>query len=600
MPTLHQFDYLFAFGVIFCTLDAYQIGANDVANSWATSVSSKSVTMKQAILGAAIFEFLGAVLVGGRVSSTIKNGIIPADVFKNDAGLQLLGFVNAIFISSLWLTLATYMSWPVSTTYSIVSAVLGVGIAVGGFDAPSWGWNGGKGMAAIWGGLVIAPAMAAGFGAIIFLLVKYIVLKRKDSTRWGLITGPIWFFIVACVLTMSIIYKGSPQLNLEDMSPGKTAAVILLTGLVVGILSVLFWVPYVRAKVIKKDYTIRFYHFFYGPFLWNRPAPADAGEIGKGAVADYRIRDHKEGDVVNDPIKVYGNPDSMAEQATMADQATVTEEAGNDEKAPRKTDSLEGSSDVAHAIPLESKLEKELEVPQHPIEGPWILPKNIWIVLRHRAYPFVHKMLTHGAGVDVHARQAGTGTKDAERMQKIYGRAVQYPNETEHIFSFMQVMTACTASFAHGANDLSNAIGPFSVIYYTWKNGVPAGKESDVEVWMLVYGAATLVLGLATYGYNIMSVLGNRITLVSPSRGFCMELGGAITVILASQYGIPVSTTMCITGATIGVGLCNGDVKSIAWRSIGWIYLGWILTIVVVAIASACLLAIVINAPRLN
>lgn len=121
-------------------------GANDVANSWATSVSSKSVTMKQAIVGAAIFEFLGAVLVGGRVSSTIKNGIIPANVFQNDAGLQLLGFVNAIFISSrmylqllfswssadilansVWLTLATYMSWPVSTTYSIVSAVLGVG-----------------------------------------------------------------------------------------------------------------------------------------------------------------------------------------------------------------------------------------------------------------------------------------------------------------------------------------------------------------------------------------------------------------------------------------------------------------------------------------
>jgi sodium-dependent phosphate transporter len=94
-----------------------------------------------------------------------------------------------------------------------------------------------------------------------------------------------------------------------------------------------------------------------------------------------------------------------------------------------------------------------------------------------------------------------------------------------------------TNPFVHvcSANDLSNAIGPFSVIYYTWKNGIPAGAESDVEVWMLVYGAATLVLGLATYGYNIMSVLGNRITLVSPSRGFCMELGGAITVILVSR-----------------------------------------------------------------
>jgi sodium-dependent phosphate transporter len=89
---------------------------------------------------------------------------------------------------------------------------------------------------------------------------------------------------------------------------------------------------------------------------------------------------------------------------------------------------------------------------------------------------------------------------------------------------------------------LSNAIGPFSVIYYTWKNGIPAGKESDVEVWMLVYGAATLVLGLATYGYNIMAVLGNRITLHSPSRGFCMELGGAITVILVSDVAGLVQT----------------------------------------------------------
>jgi phosphate/sulfate permease len=146
-------------------------------------------------------------------------------------------------------------------------------------------------------------------------------------------------------------------------------------------------------------------------------------------------------------------------------------------------------------------------------------------------------------------------------MAVIHGAAKQYDNDTEYAFTFMQVLTSCTASFAHGANDLSNAIGPFSVIYYTWKFGLPAGKSSEIEVWMLVYGAAALVLGLATYGYNIMAVLGNRITLISPSRGFTMELGAAITVILASQYGIPVSTTMCITGATVGVSCCNGD-----WR----------------------------------
>ena len=126
-------------------------------------------------------------------------------------------------------------------------------------------------------------------------------------------------------------------------------------------------------------------------------------------------------------------------------------------------------------------------------------------------------------------------------------------------------MTSCVGSFGHGANDLGNAIGPFSVIYYTWKNSAVAGKSSPVEVWMLAYGAITLCVGLATYGYHTMAILGNRITLMSPSRGFCMELGSAITyvwpllatfastladsscrVILASQYGIPTSTTMCI------------------------------------------------------
>ena len=282
MPTLHQYDYLFAFGVIFCTLDAFMIGeswlgifatsckgldannspflsrvsgANDVANAFATAVASKSLTMRQATMAAALFEFLGAVLVGARVSSTIKNGIVPASIFANNAGLQLLAFVNAIFVSSIWLSIATRLGWPVSTTYSIVSAVAGVGIACGGFDAPQWGWNGGSGLGAIFAGLVIAPLMAAGFASTVYLLVKYIVLVRANPTRWALLTGPFWFMVVACVCTMSIVYKGSPSLNLDDMSPGKTAAAILLTGFVIGLLAAVFWLSFVYGKVIKKDYS---------------------------------------------------------------------------------------------------------------------------------------------------------------------------------------------------------------------------------------------------------------------------------------------------------------------------------------------------------
>lgn len=96
-------------------------------------------------------------------------------------------------------------------------------------------------------------------------------------------------------------------------------------------------------------------------------------------------------------------------------------------------------------------------------------------------------------------------------------------------------MTACTASFSHGSNDLANAIGPFSTIYFVWKNGRTTSSTTPTDVWMLVFGSACLVIGLGTYGYNIMKVLGNRLTAHSPSRGFSMELGASITVLLASQ-----------------------------------------------------------------
>jgi sodium-dependent phosphate transporter len=180
----------------------------------------------------------------------------------------------------------------------------------------------------------------------------------------------------------------------------------------------------------------------------------------------------------------------------------------------------------------------------------------------------------------------------------MHRNAKQYPNETEHLYSFLQVMTACTASFAHGSNDVANAIGPFAAIYSAWSTGQASTKNTPTPVWILVYGAVMIVIGLATYGYNIMRVLGNKLTLHSPSRGFSMELGSTITILLASIYGIPVSSTMCIVGATLGVGLCNGDWRTFNWRGLGWIVLGWVLTVPIVGTAAGCLMGIVLNAPH--
>jgi sodium-dependent phosphate transporter len=123
-------------------------------------------------------------------------------------------------------------------------------------------------------------------------------------------------------------------------------------------------------------------------------------------------------------------------------------------------------------------------------------------------------------------------------------------------------------------------------------------SKSPVPVWILAYGGIGIVIGLATYGYKIMSVLGNRITLHSPSRGFSMEFGAALTVILATRLALPVSTTQSISGATVAVGLCNGDRRSINWKMVLWICFGWVITIPITGVGAGLIFAIITNSPR--
>lgn len=131
---LHQFDYIFAFGLIFAFLDAWNIGANDVANSFATSVSSRSLTLKQAMVIASITEFTGALAVGARVADTIRTKVIKIDQFKDEPSILMLAMTCALIGSSVYMTIATRYGLPVSTTHSIMGGVIGVGVATLGVD----------------------------------------------------------------------------------------------------------------------------------------------------------------------------------------------------------------------------------------------------------------------------------------------------------------------------------------------------------------------------------------------------------------------------------------------------------------------------------
>jgi inorganic phosphate transporter, PiT family len=147
----------------------------------------------------------------------------------------------------------------------------------------------------------------------------------------------------------------------------------------------------------------------------------------------------------------------------------------------------------------------------------------------------------------------------------------------ERVFGVLQVMTACAVAFAHGSNDVANAIGPLAAVLQAATGAAVEGK-AQVAPWMLAVGGVGIVLGLATWGYRVIETVGRRITELTPSRGFAAELAAALTIVLASRLGIPVSTTHILVGSVLGVGLARG-IGALDLRVVGSIVVSWLATL---------------------
>jgi PiT family inorganic phosphate transporter len=154
----------------------------------------------------------------------------------------------------------------------------------------------------------------------------------------------------------------------------------------------------------------------------------------------------------------------------------------------------------------------------------------------------------------------------------------------ERVFVVLQILTACAVAFAHGSNDVANAIGPLAAVVHVAREMDVTGK-SPVEPWMLAVGGVGIVIGLATWGYRVMETVGKKITELTPSRGFAAELGAATTIVVASRLGIPVSTTHVLVGSVLGVGLARG-IGVLDLRVVGRILVSWVVTLPIAAILS--------------
>jgi sodium-dependent phosphate transporter len=399
------------------------------------------------------------------------------------------------------------------------------------------------------------------------------VLERKNSLTWALRLVPFYFAFTAAILALFIVVETPTAPSLEEFGAGKAAGIIL--GVFAGVLAFayVFFRPYFHRRLIKEDARLRFYHVFLGPTLWKEdpwiywPAPAD-GEV----VIDYYESAHRA------PLQ----PTNKS-----LDPLAITQETTSLPTDEKKQVPSDIPTDPEQQTPPPAPLPKKFMGPKERFLSP---TAHLPIYYPQRIWSWTKFIVLQGVTRDCVSHSS-------DHLAKTHARAVVYDNKVEHLWTYCQVASAMIMSIAHGSNDVANAVGPWAAAYQTYQSGF-VDTKSPTPIWILVVAGFLLGLGFWVFGYHIIRSLGNKITQLSPTRGFSMELGAAITVLLASRLGLPVSTTQCLTGATVGVALMNFDVGAVNWRQIGFIFSGWLMTLPVAGLMSGLLMVMALNTPH--
>ena len=394
-------NVLLILAIVFGVFMAWGIGANDVANAMGTSVGSGAVTIKQAIVIAVIFELSGAILAGGEVTATIRKGILDAALFVNEPHLLVYGMLASLLAAGAWLLIASSFGLPVSTTHSIVGAIVGFGAVGIGVDAVAW-----SEVFKIVISWIASPVLAGIISFTLFRSLQNLIIDTKNPFGNAKKYVPYYMFLVGFVVSLVTIFKGLKHVGLSFNT---------LT-----------------------SYSL---------------------SIGFGLL-----------------VAIIGT----------------------------------------------------------------LLIRNIHL--------------------------------DPDENKDFYYASM------ERVFGVLMIITAAAMAFAHGSNDVANAVGPLAAVISVVQTGGEIEGSALVPWWVLVLGGGGIVVGLVTYGHKVIATVGTGITELTPSRGFAATLAAATTVVLASGTGLPISTTHTLVGAVLGVGLARG-MAALNLRVIGTIAMSWLITL---------------------
>jgi PiT family inorganic phosphate transporter len=227
---------------------AWGIGANDVANAMATSIGSGALTIRQALIVAAIFEFAGAVLAGGEVTSTIRKGMVDASLFADEPEMFIYGMLATLLAAGTWLLIASRKGWPVSTTHTIVGAIVGFAVVAVGVDAVKWDKIGSIVMS--W---IISPLTAGVIAFFVFKSIQSLILDRSDPLERARLYAPFYVFIAVMLIALVTMFKGLKHVGL-DLDTWQSYGIAIVCGLIVALISKVAISRIKSDKAANKDF----------------------------------------------------------------------------------------------------------------------------------------------------------------------------------------------------------------------------------------------------------------------------------------------------------------------------------------------------------
>ncbi|GLV39179.1 Na[+]-dependent inorganic phosphate cotransporter type III [Carabus blaptoides fortunei] len=543
--------WLMVLGFIIAFVLAFGIGANDVANSFGTSVGSKVLSVHQACFLATVFEIAGAILIGYKVSDTMRKGILDIDLYENDELELMLGCLSALASSAVWLLVATFFKLPISGTHSIVGATVGFSLVARGTQGLHWGT-----LVTIVASWFISPVLSGITSILIFLAIKHFILLKAEPLQPGLRSLPFFYGFTFVVNAFSIIHDG-PKLLYMDKIPLWLAIVISLgLGIILMIVIQLVVVPWQRKKILaSQEIDRKPVNFTFGESTDSSPEASPKKSNRLSQISDRTLTVITE----NTEMLPLDNKNTNSTKYTFP-KAQKDKNGYTPAENPTEIPSQKNLKLVESTATISGDINPSLSPNSSGV--PLIISKNIV------------------------SKQNDQGICAVEMQENPDLCSVQENPSISRLFSFLQILTATFGSFAHGGNDVSNAIGPLIALWLIYTEG-SVQQKSETPLYILLYGGVGISVGLWLWGRRVIQTIGEDLTTITPSTGFTIEIGAALTVLLASKIGLPISTTHCKVGSVVFVGYANSSRQGVDWKLFRNIISAWVITVPIAALLSA-------------